>query len=145
MLHPGWKYNLNDIKHIVGTDNFLNLADSKKDCQLEPYDNCTTRSYVERVTKKCGCLPLSKFLHWACELVISNHFVNGIYHSWLIIYVHPPGILIDYGMQSHRTYKWVKLSYRIFELFSWNGDVFLQEKDGIDWRTDQVLSQWYSN
>ena len=59
MLAPGWKYNLNAIKHIKGTEGFLDLADSVKDCQLEPQDNCTTRSYVDRVTQKCGCLPLS--------------------------------------------------------------------------------------
>ena len=59
MLTPGWEYNLNVVKNIKGTADFLNLDDSVKDCQLEPYDNCTTRSYVERVTQKCGCLPLN--------------------------------------------------------------------------------------
>ena len=58
-LSPGWEYNLNVIKHIHGTEDFLNLDDAIKDCQLKPQDNCTTRSFVERVTKKCGCLPLS--------------------------------------------------------------------------------------
>ena len=59
MLIPGFKYNLNVIKNIKGSDSFLNLPDSAKDCQLESQDNCTTRSYVERVSEKCGCLPLS--------------------------------------------------------------------------------------
>ena len=58
-LSPEWEYNLNVIKHITGTDDFLNLDDSAKGCQMEPYDSCTTRSYVERVIGKCGCLPLS--------------------------------------------------------------------------------------
>ena len=59
MLTPGWKYNLNAIKNIKGAEDFKDLADSVKDCQLEPSDNCTTRSYVERLSKKCGCLPMS--------------------------------------------------------------------------------------
>ena len=59
MLTPGWKYKLNALKQIKGTEGFLYLADSIKYCQLEPQDNCTTRSYVDRVTRKCGCLPLS--------------------------------------------------------------------------------------
>ena len=59
MLTPGWKYNLNVVKNIKGTKSFLDLSDSVKDCQTEPYNNCTTRSYVERVTQECGCLPLS--------------------------------------------------------------------------------------
>ena len=58
LLTPGWKYNLNVVKSIKGTENFFALADSVKDCQLEPYDNCTTRSYVERVIQSCNCLPL---------------------------------------------------------------------------------------
>ena len=58
-LSPGWEYNLNAIKNIVGTEDFLNLPDSSKNCQTETYDNCTTRSYVDRVIRKCGCLPLS--------------------------------------------------------------------------------------
>ena len=58
MLTPGWNYNLNVVKNIRGTEGFLALPDSVKDCQLEPYDNCTTRSYVDRVIQNCNCLPL---------------------------------------------------------------------------------------
>ena len=58
MLTPGWKYNLNVVKKIKGTKDFLDLADSVKDCQLEPYDNCTTRSFKEKVIQSCMCLPL---------------------------------------------------------------------------------------
>ena len=58
MLTPGWKYNLNVVKNIKGTKDFLDLADSVKDCQLEPYDNCTTRNYVDRVMQSCNCMPL---------------------------------------------------------------------------------------
>ena len=63
MLNPGWKYNLNVIKNIIGTEAFHNLDDSVKRCQSDPQDNCTTRSYVERVIEKCGCLPLSMTIH----------------------------------------------------------------------------------
>ena len=41
-LDPGWTYNLNSIKMIKGTQDFLNLADATKNCQIEHYDNCTT-------------------------------------------------------------------------------------------------------
>ena len=31
-----------------------------RECQNEePYTNCTTRSYLRRVTQKCGCLPFA--------------------------------------------------------------------------------------
>ena len=58
MLTPGWEYNLNVVKNIKGTEDFFALPDSVKDCQFEPYDNCTTRSFVERVIQSCKCLPL---------------------------------------------------------------------------------------
>ena len=57
-LETGWEYNLNAIKDIKGTEAFLAMDDDNKGCQIEPYDNCTTRRYVERVVRKCGCLPL---------------------------------------------------------------------------------------
>lgn len=59
MLKPGWEYNLNNIKIIEATDNFMNLDDATKNCRAESFDNCTTRSYVNRVIHECGCLPLN--------------------------------------------------------------------------------------
>ena len=58
-LTPGWEYNLNSIKKIEVTDDFMNLADSTKKCRAESIDNCTTRTYVDRVIKECECLPLN--------------------------------------------------------------------------------------
>ena len=84
MLSPGWKYNLNVIKHINGTEDFLAQSDSEKNCQLESQDNCTTRSYVDRVTDKCGCLPLSmiitgqqKEINGALIFTLSNLISSG--------------------------------------------------------------------
>ena len=57
ILTPGWKYNLNIVKDKRATKDFLERED--KGCSLESYDNCTTRIYVDKVIKKCGCLPLS--------------------------------------------------------------------------------------
>ena len=58
MLIPGWKYNLNVVKNIKGTEDFLDLPDSAKNCQLESYEKCTTRSIVDRIFDNCKCLPL---------------------------------------------------------------------------------------
>ena len=60
VLTPGWKYNLNAVKEIKVTDDFLARAD--KGCGIEPRENCTTRNYLEKVVNKCGCLPLSMSL-----------------------------------------------------------------------------------
>ena len=70
------QYNLNSLKEIKGnydfiiqnqshnlfsvTDSFLGLDEDDRGCQNEePYTNCTTRSYLRRVTQKCGCLPFA--------------------------------------------------------------------------------------
>ena len=58
-LSPGWEYNLNVIKNFKGTEDFLSLSDNAKGCQLESFENCTTRTYVEKLIEICGCLPLS--------------------------------------------------------------------------------------
>ena len=81
-------------------------------------------SFADPVTRSFN-IPLSKFLHRAGKLIISHHFVYGINQSWLIVGLHPPGIFIDYGMQSHGTYIWIKLFHRFLKLPSWDGNIFL--------------------
>ena len=90
-LPPGWEYNLNVIKHIHGAEDFLNLKDSVKDCQIDTIDNCTTRSYVDRVRRKCGCLPISmtipgqeketKSLIYLVLNILKNEFLRFLYVS----------------------------------------------------------------
>lgn len=58
-LELGWKYNLNVLKNMKVTEDFLKLPQSERDCQEESYDDCTTRSYAQGVIKECGCLPFS--------------------------------------------------------------------------------------
>ena len=58
-LSPGWQYNLNDVTDIKTTDDFLNLDDKDKGCSIESKEECSTRTYVKRLTENCDCLPLS--------------------------------------------------------------------------------------
>ena len=60
MLTPGWNYNLNVVKNIKVTDDFMTL--DQKNCSDESYENCMTRIYVNKVEDKCGCLPFSMSL-----------------------------------------------------------------------------------
>ena len=54
------EYNLNVLKEIVVTNSFLGLDENVRGCQNEePLDNCTTRHYMESLSKNCGCLPIS--------------------------------------------------------------------------------------
>ena len=50
-------YMMNALKKMTGTKEFLNLADSKKDCSMETFEDCQTRYYFEKVLSTCGCVP----------------------------------------------------------------------------------------
>ena len=52
------EYNLNVLKDIKVTESFLGLDKDVRGCQNdEPYDNCTTRHYLDTILNNCGCLP----------------------------------------------------------------------------------------
>ena len=54
------QYNLNNMKEISVTDSFLGLDRDTRNCQnIETYNDCKTRLYVETLRSECGCLPLS--------------------------------------------------------------------------------------
>ena len=59
ILEHGLEYNLNNIKLIETTDDFMNLDEANRNCHAESYDNCTTKSFVDSVIEECGCLPLN--------------------------------------------------------------------------------------
>lgn len=61
-LYTDWSYNLNVVKNIVATPYFLDLEDSIKKCNVEPFDECKTRYFTRRALDDCGCLPLSMAL-----------------------------------------------------------------------------------
>ena len=54
------EYNLNSLKEIVVTGDFLGLDKEDRKCQNdEPHENCTTRQYHHTFLRECGCLPFS--------------------------------------------------------------------------------------
>ena len=54
------QFNLNNIKEISVTDSFFGLDKNTRKCQnIETYDNCKTRLYIEHLKQECKCLPLS--------------------------------------------------------------------------------------
>ena len=56
-LPLGKEYNLNVIKEIVVTDDFLGLDKDVTNCQNEEtYDNCITRRFTNTIYEKCKCL-----------------------------------------------------------------------------------------
>ena len=58
-------YAMVALKRMTGTDNFLGLPDGQKKCQIETYEACWIRRYVESVQSQCGCVP------WALSSALS--------------------------------------------------------------------------
>ena len=45
------------------TDSFLELDDTIRECQnVETFNDCETRLFIEKMLQECGCLPLSHIL-----------------------------------------------------------------------------------
>ena len=59
-LTVGKEYNLNNVKQISVTDDFLTLDEDVKNCQnKESYMNCNTKVYINTLLKDCKCLPFT--------------------------------------------------------------------------------------
>ena len=54
------EYNLNVVKEIEVTDSYMGLDQGVRGCQnKEPYDDCTTKIYMDTIIGECGCLPFN--------------------------------------------------------------------------------------
>ena len=57
-MEVGKEYNLNIIKEIKVTEDFLALSENIRRCQNdESYDECITRIYIDALKQNCKCLP----------------------------------------------------------------------------------------
>ena len=50
-------YILQSLKKMTGTAQFLGLPNNQKECQIESYEHCIGRRFLEGVQKECGCIP----------------------------------------------------------------------------------------
>ena len=59
-LKIGKKYNLNSVKQINVSEDFLNLGEDIRDCQNDlSYEDCQTKEYIDDLVRKCKCLPFN--------------------------------------------------------------------------------------
>ena len=59
-LHGEGSYAITDVKEITVSDEFLGLDETIRKCQnIEPFENCTTRQYLDTVKKECKCVPFA--------------------------------------------------------------------------------------
>ena len=54
------EYNLNVLKEIEVSDDFLTIDENVRNCQNdETYDDCITEKYVHTILKNCRCIALN--------------------------------------------------------------------------------------
>ena len=57
-LPVGKKYNLNNVKEIQVSEDFLGLPNEVIGCQnVESEEDCKTRLYMNALINQCKCLP----------------------------------------------------------------------------------------
>ena len=57
-LTLGKEFNLNNIKEIEVSEDFLSLDKSIIECQnMESAEDCKTRKYTNNLVKECNCFP----------------------------------------------------------------------------------------
>ena len=58
LLKIGNEFNLNNVKEISVTEDFLTLDKTIINCQNEEtLDDCKTKTYVHTLIEQCKCLP----------------------------------------------------------------------------------------
>ena len=59
-LKVGHEYNLNNVKEIKVSDDFLTLDKTIRNCQnVESLQDCQTRKYIDASIEQCKCLPFT--------------------------------------------------------------------------------------
>ena len=70
------KYNLNVLKEIEVSDDFLGLDQEQKECQNETtLQECKSKLYIDTLLDKCGCLPLG--LRISNEVKVERKVLNN--------------------------------------------------------------------
>ena len=60
LLRIGNEYNMNNVKEISVTDDFLTLDKTVIKCQNEEsLQDCETRKYIDTMVEQCKCLPFA--------------------------------------------------------------------------------------
>ena len=71
-------------------------------------------------------LLLSEFDGGAGELEVADHLVERGDHGVAVVRVHPVGVLVLDGRQTHGAHVEVELLHRVHELLAGDADVLLQ-------------------
>ena len=73
-LQSGKEYNLNVVKEVEVTQDFLGMEENERNCQnYESFDNCKSRLYFAKLKNTCKCIPFHMM-----ELTYQVIRINGL-------------------------------------------------------------------
>ena len=64
-------YAMSNLKKMTGTENFKQLPDDTKHCQLDTYEKCQADMFLRTVQDECGCVPWSLTTALHTEVVVT--------------------------------------------------------------------------
>ena len=76
------EYNLDVIKEIRLTESYHELEQNVKGCEDkidEPFDNCTTKNYINTLMEECRCLPFHIRLSDEVTLCTKKHEIIQLF------------------------------------------------------------------
>ena len=59
-------YAMSALKKMTVTESFLKQTNEKKKCMIETLEDCQAKSHINKVQKKCGCVP------WALSSTLAS-------------------------------------------------------------------------
>ena len=75
-------YAMSALKLMTGTDNFKNLPFEKRKCQIENFETCHVKKYIEQVVEKCDCVPW--VLSSALDVQVYLNSFQSVKTIWLL-------------------------------------------------------------
>ena len=67
------RYVLNSVKEITGTEQYYNLAQKRKMCQIkESVSECFERKFSSQISQVCNCAPFQLYQSLASQVKLKN-------------------------------------------------------------------------
>ena len=76
-------YVLDSLKKMMGTKQFLGLTNKKKECQVEVFEKCEQKKFLEKITQQCRCVPWVMNTGFKVIISVLNEFFKN--YSYLFI------------------------------------------------------------
>ena len=81
----GKSISISNIKEFKATEEYLGLDEMDRKCQnREPYENCTSRLYLEAIQKECNCVPYA-LKNFSAEESVSLVLIDFLHFYFILL------------------------------------------------------------